>query len=97
MGNPNTTTYGDISPRTAGFAKAKLLDRGQHLMVLERFGYFDPQQKHKTKTAKWRRYLSLPRATAPLAEGIPPQGQKLTYEDVSVTLEQYGSPYALPY
>jgi N4-gp56 family major capsid protein len=86
----NLTTYGDISPRTAGFAKARLLKRGQHMMVVERFGQVDPQQKNKTKTAKWRRYNSLPRATAPLAEGIPPAGSKLTFTDITATLEQYG-------
>ena len=86
----NLTTYGDISPRTAGVAKARLLKRGQHLMVVERFGQVDPQQKNKTKTCKWRRYNSLARASAPLAEGIPPAGQKATYSDVTATLEQYG-------
>ena len=90
MATPNTTTYGDISPRTAGHAVAKLLERGQHLLTVERFGQFDPQPKNKTKTRKYRRYNSLPRATAPLAEGIPPAGQKLTYTDVECTLEQYG-------
>lgn len=90
MATPNTTTYGDISPRTAAFAKKRLLERGQHLMVVERFGQVDPQQKKKTKTVKWRRYNSLARATAPLAEGVPPTGQKLTYTDISATLEQYG-------
>lgn len=86
----NLTTYGDISPRTAGFAKRKLLERGQHLLVTERFGQVDPQQRNKTKTVKWRRYNSLARATAPLAEGIPPTGTKLTHTDVEATLEQYG-------
>jgi len=96
MGIPaNTTTYGDISPRTAGAAKAKLLERGQHLVVVERFGQVDPQQKNKTKTAKWRRYNSFPRAIQPLAEGVPPTGQKLTYTDVNATLEQYGDAYKL--
>lgn len=85
-----TTTYGDISPRTATHAKKKLLDRGQHLMVTERFGQVDPQQKNKSKSVKWRRYNSLARATSPLAEGIAPAGQKLTYTDVDCTLEQYG-------
>lgn len=84
------TTYGDISPRTAGFAVRRLLDRGQYLMVTERFGQVDPQGKNKTKTRKYRRYLSLQRATAPLAEGIPPSGQQLTYEDITLTLQQYG-------
>lgn len=82
--------YGDISPRTAGFATKKLLERGQHLVVLERFGQVDPQGKNKTDTRKYRRYNNLQRATAPLAEGVTPAGQKLTYTDISVTLEQYG-------
>lgn len=86
----NTNSYGDISPKVAGKAAARLLDRGQSTMVLERFGQFDPQPKHKTKTRKWRRYLSLPPATAPLAEGISPAGQKLRHEDIEATLEQYG-------
>jgi len=90
MSESNLNKYGDIPPRSAGYAKAKLLERGQLLMVTERFGQVDPHQKHKTKTVKWRRYLSLPRASAPLAEGIPPQGRKLTYVDVDLTLEQYG-------
>jgi N4-gp56 family major capsid protein len=59
-------------------------------MVLERFGQVDPQGKNKTKTRKWRRYESLPRAVAPLAEGITPAGQKISYTDIEATLEQYG-------
>jgi len=86
----NLNTYGDISPRTAGFAVRKLLDRMQPLLVTERFGVVDPQPKNATKTRKWRRYEALARATAPLAEGVPPVGQKLTYTDVTATLEQYG-------
>lgn len=96
MGIPtNTTTYGDISPRTAGRAVARLLKRGQHLMVVERFGQVDPQQKNKTKSVKWRRYNSFPRATQPLAEGVPPAGNKLTYTDIVATLEQYGDSYKI--
>lgn len=85
-----TNTYGDISPRTAAYAAARLLKRGQHLMVAERFGQPKPLPRNHGKTMKFRRYESLPRADAPLAEGIPPAGSKLTYTDVSVTLEQYG-------
>lgn len=90
MATPNTNTYGDISPRTAARASKQMLKRGQHMLVTERFGQVDPQQKNKTKSVKWRRYESLARATAPLAEGVPPKGQRLTYTDVMATLEQYG-------
>ena len=88
MGNINK--YGDISPRTAGFAARKLLERGQYDMVIERFGQARPLPKHKTKTLKFRRYEALARADAPLAEGIPPAGRKMTKTDVECSLEQYG-------
>lgn len=84
------TTYGDISPRTAAKAARRLLERGQALMVTERFGMTDPQPMNASRTRKWRRYKSLAPAVAPLAEGITPAGQKLTYEDVTANLEQYG-------
>jgi len=84
------TSYGDISPRTAGKAMKRLLKRGQHLMVTERFGQKDPLRKNQTKTCKWRRYNSLARASAPLAEGVTPKGKRLTYSDVNATLEQFG-------
>lgn len=82
--------YGNISPRTAAFAVKTLLDAGQYIMVLERYGQVDPQGKNKTKVRKWRRYESLPRATAPLAEGVVPGGRQITYTDITATLEQFG-------
>lgn len=85
-----TTLYGDISPRTAAYASRDLLERGQHLLVTERFGQSKPLPQKKTKTITFRRYESLARATAPLGEGVPPTGQKLTKSDISATLEQYG-------
>lgn len=91
MGIPaNTVTYEDISPRTRGKAVRKLLERGQHMMTTERFGMFDPQPKNSTTTRKWRRYHSLPRASAPLSEGVPPTGHKLTHTDITATLEFFG-------
>lgn len=88
MGNLNT--YGDISPRTAAYAAVQLLERGQHDLVTERFGQAKPIPKKHTKSVKFRRYESLARATAPLAEGIPPAGRKATKTDVTATLEQFG-------
>ncbi len=84
------TKYGDITPRTAGYAAAQLLERGQYLLVTERFGQAKPLPKKHTKTIIFRRYESLARATSPLAEGVPPTGQRLTYTDIQVTLQQYG-------
>src|SRR5574338_493255 len=40
--------------------------------------------------AKFLRYEALPLATTPLVEGVTPQGKKITYSDVTATLNQYG-------
>jgi N4-gp56 family major capsid protein len=86
----NINRYGDITPREAGYIAKKLLERGQYDLITERFGQSRPIPKKNTKTIKFRRYESLPRATAPLAEGVPPAGRKLTYTDINATLDQYG-------
>lgn len=90
MADKVTTFFGDISPRTGAYAAVGMLNRGQYLTVTERFGQAKPIPKKSSRTIKFRRYLSLLRATTPLAEGVPPTGQKLTYEDYVATLEQYG-------
>jgi len=87
---PEITTYGDISPRTAAYAAVQLLERGQHMMVTERYGQAKPLPKKHTQTVKFRRYESLARATSPLAEGVTPAGQKLTKTDITAVLQQYG-------
>lgn len=83
-------TYGDISPRTAAYVAKQLLERGQYLMTIERFGQAKPIPKNNTQTVTFRRYESLPRATSPLAEGVPPTGSRLVKTDISAVLQQYG-------
>jgi N4-gp56 family major capsid protein len=85
-----TTKSGDISQRTNAYAAAKLLERGQYDMVIERFGQAKPLKKNHSMVVKFRRYESLRANTAPLSEGIPPAGQKLNHTDVTATLQQYG-------
>lgn len=87
MSTKNTTQ--SIGYRTNGFAVAKLLQRGQVRMILERFGQIDPQGQNKTLTRRYRRIEALPPAIAPIAEGIAPAGQQLTVTDITMTLEQY--------
>lgn len=84
------TTYGDISPRTAAFAVAKMLVRATPYLVLEKFMQMYPIPNNAAKVAKFRRYEALPLATTALVEGVTPQGKTLTYTDVTATLEQYG-------
>jgi len=84
------TYYGDISPRTAAYTAAGLLARALPNMITERFGQQKPLPQKSTRQQKFRRYLSLTRVTAPLAEGVTPDAEALTYEDVLCTLEQWG-------
>lgn len=87
---PPLTSYGDISPRTAAFASVDLLIRGLPLLILEKFMQGKPLPARSTKSMSFRRYLALALATTPLIEGVTPTSKKLTYTDVSVTLNQYG-------
>ncbi|MCK5021451.1 MAG: N4-gp56 family major capsid protein [Candidatus Peribacteraceae bacterium] len=85
-----TTEYGDISPRTSAYADVDFLERAQPRLTTERFGQPRPIPQKHSKTITFRRYEDLATVEAPLAEGVPPTGQKMTKTDVSCTLEQYG-------
>lgn len=88
--------YGDITPRTAAYAVARMLARGVPHLVIEKFGQTYVIPNKMTKVAKFRRYNALPLAVTPLVEGVTPAGSKVTVTDVTVTLEQYGDfvPYS---
>jgi len=83
--------YGDISPRTAAYAAVELLKRGMPYLLLEKFGQSKALPGNKSTTIKFRRYEHLPLTLTPLTEGVTPPSQKLTYTDVTATLEQLGN------
>jgi N4-gp56 family major capsid protein len=47
-------------------------------------------EKNKGKTVVFRRYLRLDPVTAPLMEGVTPEGSSVSYVDVQTTIEQFG-------
>lgn len=83
-------TYGDISPRTAAYVVAELLERQIPYLVFEKFGQSKPLPARSTKTMTWRRYNSLDSTPNYLTEGVTPSGKQMNYDDVSVTLSQMG-------
>lgn len=85
-----TTEYGDISPRTAGYAARQLLERGLPHILIERWGQTKPLPSRSSKTIKFRRYEAFPYEPTELTEGVTPAARKLTSTDVQVTLKQYG-------
>lgn len=85
-----STTYGSISQRTAAWASKEMLAHAMPIEVLARFATSKPVPKNTAEGAKFRRAIPFPAATTPLTEGVTPAGRAMTYEDVSVTLAQYG-------
>ena len=86
-----TTTFGDISPRTAAYAEKELLKRGIPFLVLEKFGQAKELPSNNSKVIKFRRYNALGTTPAALTEGVTPTSTSLTSTDVTATLSQYGN------
>lgn len=84
------TTYGSISQRTAAWASKEMLTHAMPIECLSKFALSKPIPKNVAEQAKFRRAIPFPPATTPLTEGVTPAGRALSYEDVSVTLAQYG-------
>ncbi len=87
-----TTQYGDINQRTAAYAAVDMLRHSEPWLILSKMGMTKPLPKNKAETMKFRRAIPLAVSTVPVVEGVTPTAQKVVYEDVSVTLKQYGRP-----
>jgi len=85
-----TTTYGDISPRTAAYAAVEMLKRGLPFLCLEKFGQSKPLPSNKSKSIVFRRYEALSATPNALTEGVTPAAKTLTKTDVTANLSQYG-------
>lgn len=84
------TTYGDISQRTAAYAESKMLEHAEPVFVLEKFADAKPLPKNTADNIKFRRPIPYAVSTTQLVEGVTPAPKQMQYEDVPVTLGQYG-------
>ena len=84
------TTFGDIGQRTAAFAMTDMLAHSIPVQVLAMFGQNRPIPANKAETVKFRRAIPFAPATTPLVEGVTPAARVVQFEDVQVTLQQYG-------
>lgn len=85
-----TTTYGDISQRTAAYAEKTMLEHAQPVLVLEPFADAKPLPKNTADNIKFRRPIPYAVSTTQLVEGVTPAPKQMQYEDVPVTMGQYG-------
>ena len=85
------TTYSGLSQRTNAYAAKEMLAHAEPILCLAKFGMTKPMPKNKANVIKFRRPVPLPLATTPLTEGQTPATQAMEYEDITVTLSQYGN------
>lgn len=87
-----TTQYNSpgISQRTNLFAAVEMLAHQAPVRVLEKFALPKQMPKNKSQTIKFRRPVTFTAQTTPLVEGVTPSTTQFRYEDVSVSLNQYG-------
>lgn len=86
----SVNTYGSISQRTAAWASTEMLSRALPIECAARFALSKPIPKNTAEGASFRRAIPFPPATTPLTEGVTPAGRAIQYENVNVTLAQYG-------
>lgn len=89
------TTFGDISPRTAAYAATEFLRHVTPVQVLGRFGQMKPLPRNKSQTMKFRRAIPYSPVTSPLQEGVTPSVSGTSFEDVTVSLQQWGDVHGL--
>jgi len=85
-----TTTYTSVSQRTQAYAAKEMLAHAEPILCLSKFGMTKPMPKNKAQVVKFRRPIPFAVATTPLTEGATPTATQMNYEDVTVTLSQYG-------
>jgi N4-gp56 family major capsid protein len=93
-------TYSLVPSRNLIMAEREMLKHAMPIKVLSTFGTQKPIPQNKTDTVVFRRALPIDAGTngAPsittsnylLQEGVTPGSRTITYQDVQVTLQQYG-------
>ncbi len=89
--NPNTLTgEGGISNENKIFYDRTLIEEAGPYLVHDQFAQKRNVPKNGGTTINFRKYASLPPVTAPLTEGVTPDGQNLVVTAETAELQQYG-------
>ena len=89
-GNTNVTTDAGLTDEMKAYYSTYLIRLAEPLLVHDQFAQKHPIPKNGGKTIAFRKYDSLPKALTPLTEGVTPDGQKLTMDEITATVAQYG-------
>ena len=88
--NTNTTLDNGLSVENKTFYDMTLIDEAQANLVHDQFAQKRPIPKNGGKRIEFRKFASLPKATAPITEGVTPDGKKLTATAIDAVVAQYG-------
>ena len=88
--NTNTTLDSGLSVENKTFYDMTLIDEAQANLVHDQFAQKRPIPKNGGKRIEFRKFASLPKATAPITEGVTPDGKKLTATAIDAVVAQYG-------
>ncbi len=72
------------------FYDSELIKNAEPLLVHDKFGQKRSIPKNGGKTIEFRKLNPFPKASAPLTEGVTPDGKKLDWSKQSATVSQYG-------
>lgn len=89
-GNTNLTTDAGLSDEMKTYYSDYLIDLAEPKLVHDQFGQKHPIPKNGGKIIEFRKYSPLPKLMTPLSEGVTPDGQKITMDVITATVEQYG-------
>jgi len=78
------------SAEMKSFYDTELIRNAEPLLVHDKFGQKRFIPKNGGKTIEFRRLNPFPKATAPLTEGVTPDGKKLDWSKLTATVNQYG-------
>ncbi len=89
--NENIQSTATLSAENKTYYDKRLIQFAKPNLVHDQFGQKRPIPKNGGKTIEFRSFSSLPKALTPLTEGVTPDGENLTVEQISASVNQYGS------
>lgn len=86
----STTGTTTLSAENKTFYDMTLIDEAGPALVHDQFAQKRPIPHNGGKKIEFRKFAALPKATAPLTEGVTPDGKKLTVTAIDAEVAQYG-------
>lgn len=87
----NVQSTATLSAENKTYYDKRLIQFAKPNLVHDQFGQKRPIPKNGGKTIEFRSFSSLPKALTPLTEGVTPDGENLTVEQISAAVNQYGA------